>query len=977
MGLKNSTDVNLSLTTYGVRVEKRNGGESPTEVFADLKSVVWTSDASPGECMFLIPDPSGSSPSGCFVPDIGSEIDVWINPPSNCEDNEALSPERLIFHGIVEEQSHRSSDSGSFYTVRCADMKRRMDDICVMKSYNHHYDIVGHPNFDEANVLTTPLDCQLWDVMKIVEDLFHSAEVTALEFDLKYKPYTFFEYGDIDFSQVPELSGYIPESLTFDNISLGEAVYRTISSAGSYRMVYDHESDKIRITRLSIGASGCGPKVDVSFPAQLNGGDLSAYADEVNVMSDNTVRRVSDLATVYRVYGSPVEWYSGHFHVASGIQTYVPPSGEGEGYVPSLNWDGYQYIPTDNGIMPTGFCGVVGMPLYPSWDPSKGYGPAKKKVERVVKWRDGTYGASGVMASGSWEENQGFSALDQAFPGSESFVRDVGEAPVDNAFGLLYEAWMPYPGPCPYCQGKGAVKAIVGDWSDSFGASRDAGGGMSKDAMEPFDYSGSGSQAHPVPWLNTCPACRGVGMEPNFKVTNILDSLMDVPLDRMKLKDAKLAASGVAKTWDELAKEYNYSYGPRVHVEQSTQFAAASWTASGTMPHHSLAEVRTLVGDTKKDIFSTDEEKSVRKIFHTQITEAGSVTIDHKRGNVMFPDRMGVLCAKDFKAVKEVEKPAGSGKFYLVQNSTEGDSTVYDKSGDGIKISGDTLCFWRPPRAWVTCYFNRPAYRDDTLKTGVATIFPSGTQDFSSYRAAFRIDSGRPVVEVSKIYSGANEFVGRPVIKGETIDDHRWQVHPADYKAIPTPSGASDSWEADGYKLRSEAGYIHPFGEIAVSEGLRQSEANVLGVSGEIVMRPDTFIKPFKWIHRDDRYKLACKAARELERRNDIQISGDLTLKGMVYGLDEGMGYVEFPDGRKACVVKVEHSFSDGFMTSLELTTEELRVGDKRESEKDYSRTMEMKILRPKYDSWRGYVPLAGNKVKSKGSGGTDPGTIY
>jgi hypothetical protein len=85
-------------------------------------------------------------------------------------------------------------------------------------------------------------------------------------------------------------------------------------------------------------------------------------------------------------------------------------------------------------------------------------------------------------------------------------------------------------------------------------------------------------------------------------------------------------------------------------------------------------------------------------------------------------------------------------------------------------------------------------------------------------------------------------------------------------------------------------------------------------------------------------------AVKELERRNDIHVSGNIAIRGCSIDISNGLGYVELSTGKKACVVKVEHVFKGSYTIELEVGTEEFRIGQQKEEEKDYLRKLENQI---------------------------------
>ena len=134
-------------------------------------------------------------------------------------------------------------------------------------------------------------------------------------------------------------------------------------------------------------------------------------------------------------------------------------------------------------------------------------------------------------------------------------------------------------------------------------------------------------------------------------------------------------------------------------------------------------------------------------------------------------------------------------------------------------------------------------------------------------------------------------------------------------------------------------------GSIHSLEQINDEEMKSLGITDvSEIARKDWYGKMYSWVHRDDRVKLIEKGMAELERRNDIQVAGNITIRGFKPNFANGFGYVTLEDGIKACIVKMELDFSNGYTVNLEVGTEELRIGQKREEEKDIDRKIDMRI---------------------------------
>jgi hypothetical protein len=107
------------------------------------------------------------------------------------------------------------------------------------------------------------------------------------------------------------------------------------------------------------------------------------------------------------------------------------------------------------------------------------------------------------------------------------------------------------------------------------------------------------------------------------------------------------------------------------------------------------------------------------------------------------------------------------------------------------------------------------------------------------------------------------------------------------------------------------------------------------------MLRTDIAGKIIAWAHKDDRLKLFEKSCAELERRNNVQISGTVVIRGETPCFTGGFGWVTLLDGMTATVVKIEMTFGENYLMNLEVGTEEMRVGQKKESEKDYDRLIQ------------------------------------
>lgn len=289
----------------------------------------------------------------------------------------------------------------------------------------------------------------------------------------------------------------------------------------------------------------------------------------------------------------------------------------------------------------------------------------------------------------------------------------------------------------------------------------------------------------------------------------------------------------------------------------------------------------------------------------------------------------------------------------------------YSQKGEMNGVGQNVGSYWRPARAWITCYFKRDRYEHfyKTEKTINRKLKGAGETDRDSYKVCPRIEDNRYCAEIMKSSSENSsevvEFKLRPIAKGIFCDDIKWQVHPWDFEKIIVPSADdnqdfivptdySDMWKEGGvYDSCVSKGYYFPCGKILKFEKLREIEVRTLANNNKDIsglLKSDNMGKVITWAHKDDRMKLFEKACAELERRNNVQISGTVTVRGEIPTFDGGFGWVKLYDGMKACVVKVELSFGNSFLMNLEVGTEELRVGQKKEADKDYDRLIQDKI---------------------------------
>ncbi|MGQ4893432.1 MAG: hypothetical protein ACP6IQ_02265 [Candidatus Njordarchaeia archaeon] len=955
------------LKTYDIEIYHK-GRTLP----GNITEITITSDPTPGSLQFALPSPDttyyynnprenpGEQNLNYQIPLIGDEIVVRVSEKASINIENKIT----VFKGFVRDVSHQKNESGSLYAITCVDNKAHLENEVIYKTYNEIFVVTARPTFDSTNNLYTP---KKMTVKEIVEDIIETASHQILE----DKNIIHFTKNDLDWSLVgKELTDFIPETLKFENVTILQAIYRTISSAGTYRIIYDAERDKIIFSKVSLNADKAGDK-RIFFYAEAdknspNKDYVNAYNNSgtiVDVVSDNSVRRTQDLANYYRMYGAKVEWYSGHYYIDEDHNDYnFTINNKVEYYLSNKNWDGYKYYfpETCLGSEEKRRYVIVGIPLYPQWNPLEGYEAYKEALTKNVilapkgqEFDDSDHKWTKYLISDyeNQEEVNGITVLDRQIPLTPEIGQNFSSDDINVALGFTYEAWFPYPGKCKHCDGTGAVEnATV--WGDNY----EFGNTHNKSGLTPFNYAYNSKgipTRHPLPWKNTCPACRGVGREPWFKITNILGALVDLPPDKIRVED--LAEQTMTNwTWNQMIKDLTYNFPPQVKIEYNyltKDGVSFDGTSSGDLPKHPLAGLKSKVGDP---ITIIPEDEKIKQLFYTQIGPATDYVIDYIRGNVIFKSRHFIGCRKLMKTLylfhgynRDAARDEVATMMYKDYHGSGKHVTVYNE--DYIPPY-QYPTYWRPARAWITCYFYRERFYDTNIGGPLTFKTDVSGEGKQTYIAKPAIIDGRICYEVKEKHPEKDtEFDARIAIKGQIVNEYRLQVYPEDIGKNPVPKYSEEGWQDSktSYIDNKAHNYAFPSASTHVMEALRDSEIKGTKYDGKNIHRSDRFPKKISWVHRDYRRKLLEHAVRELEKRNNIQITGNMVLRGQIFDLRKGMGYVEFDDGlriTKSCIVKITYSLKDDFLTTIELTTEEMRLGEENEEQQDYKRKMETKI---------------------------------
>lgn len=1020
------------------------GVEYPTTI----TKIVYTSDATPSSLIGYVQDfghavrnivmsnkgHNINNQSDLDALTVGCGITVAVTPDSSRNTSKAYTStgdntNSTIFKGYICSISKQFSSDGITYNFEARDIKYRLTYQTIKKVYNNNYKNGSTPIVKESSYNDND-GCVYTSgrltVKEILKDIIDYSRKTSSYNNTQ--GYNFIGFDLSNFDQTDNyLMGFIPQTISFDNITIFEAIYKLINSAGPYRMVIDYSNDKIYFPRLDSMCRKCGNEIKLKY------GQGSNSFDEVNVISDTTTRKIYDACSLMKSYSGYIDWYSGHFRIEKGDTSShikVNTTGDKDQSISCRNWDGYNYYFGIKSI-PVGDDSdkqyiIVGAPLYPAWEPWEGYEPFSRKYDGFIdKNKNGKFVKSSSN-NGGITLNYGITENDMRYIKHRNFIDSVGKDKMNNAAGLSYVAYVPY-GKCETCNGTGAVEDISDyrAYKNVFGNTRDLKGRRIKSvSLSPFDfefkdpkytpvdnledYCGENYKVpsrHPVPWKNTCPVCRGTGMEPWFKMGTILNSLIDISPDHVKIGSKDVGSSidantgtRVDKTYSQIVEDMSYKYQAVVHIETNTSYFsycfAAESNSSSFIPtpicdedrrkHNEYKlQVKSLVGinvsndnedggsiNRRAVIFPDGNDGSKRArhnsshyihaLYHTQIQEASGYSLDTDRSLVVFNNSQFISCSSPMASpLEEIYKDKDNKVTYkVVAYDDENKHFKYNVKGSMNGIGQYVGSFWRPARAWITCYFRRDRYESKLTsnhKTVTRTTNAGDSFDFDTYDVTARIEDNRYCAEIIK-HSGAEnveEYHLRPIARSIFCDDFRWQLHPWDMTKYNIPSSGDslnfivptdykDLWNKI-YKSNQRKNYYFPCGKIMKYEPLRDTELksainNNIDVAGSLA--GDIYGKVISWIHKDDRIKLFEKACAEFERRNNVQISGSIKIKGEIPSFNQGFGFVKLQDNMKACVVKEELNFDGDFTIDLEVGTEELRVGQKKEKEMEYERLM-------------------------------------
>lgn len=484
-----------------------------------------------------------------------------------------------------------------------------------------------------------------------------------------------------------------------------------------------------------------------------------------------------------------------------------------------------------------------------------------------------------------------------------------------------------------------------------------------------YNGTDTANSSYPLPWKNLCPYCRGTGMKPEFKIR-------DISADLFRGRNNQINQPGGVT---EIPVDPDFTQtGPETFDEAQTRLSIyeSAWLAvevpllKPQLPiyqnrNNKFKVLRDLTPDDQRNQFPNAllyENTTKRlpilmgvdgsspsaqivpsnwtcEVPYTTVQFGVHANVDWALGRVIFTEPQVIPCRKQY--TDYVKFDAGA---YLIAS----DGTLTPRfTGRGQYFADgnwNPTGFWRHARVWMQFFFNRSLHyeymftdRDGNPIDDTTFSAPTPDGGTGNYKARTSIHDGRLVIEVQKVWPGANEAGGTFFPTGNAIfqkaitdPNARVETSLEDLYAMPLPTLVNaDPATYEAYKRDVEHldfPRARLFKMEATTPGEQQAE-----MEGYISIDYATSItrpKLFSWRMWDDRSRMLAKALRELEFANNIMVSGSMRLVGISNDLSHGLGYVNHPDQTIAAVVAIEYNFTEAMQVEIQLSREEARFGE-------------------------------------------------
>ena len=820
MALKTPLSISgTGLRPFGYKVQfgrtVAGGNITWTERLVDLHSVSLGYGASEQVCSFSTWDPTSIDPTSpigyselLVTPVDGDLIRITLYDGASS---------RLVFKGTVRGTHQFNQPSGITWSAEAISEISRLNEVHITANYNLLNDPIAPQARFDANGL---LDTDVYTVKQII--------ASVMGFKDAWGTQELFSFGDIVWNGLDteaRCGGFKPSNISFDNTSKGQAIQQVLAAAGNFTYTYNPTTGQIHIVELNSECTACGPQWPLQFPStdtQDIDADTAYASDGDTVKSDRTEWSTKQAANVCRVMAGPIEFYSGDYVIPERVTdpaglniTAVDNDTVNDQLARSRNPDGVYYrfvTPSKIGASDARakLKYVVGMPLFPDWNIFEDWLPAVYEIGNVAL-PPVFLNSSGTQTTGPTPAFLRDKAEFQPYTIGHDCAKKASH--LGHADNLrAYQAWHTR-GPCPACNGSGWVRQIysanpmtgndlnepditlvqqgpvglkrwviqITNWimkPSEFGTLADVPrNDDNSPKLVPFEPNTELS--YPVPWRNTCPFCRGVGLHPVYRIRNIQGELFKAR------STATAGVNGIAsdpdvtqagpETWEAANNRLAIHAGPLLQVEvpisvgkyvlpdfscknlhwdspvgsnlselpdgsaDKTTGVARPNTKRHKFPHplrfmeahKQLAGgtgVEVQVGDTRgRDKLVPDDWGCYVPFTTVQMgSPVESVVIDQKMGRVIFPEPVFIPCHYEWAQIQTIgrDNTARVGSDGLLMTHTPG------RGYDATDASGRPSGYWRPARVWMTFKYAREDFYHDGVSTPEGT--PIATTTFTA-----------------------------------------------------------------------------------------------------------------------------------------------------------------------------------------------------------------------------------------------------
>lgn len=772
-------------------------------------------------------------------PKNGDAIRIWINDGTG---------EKLAFKGTVRSVHDRKTSTGVIWTCEAVSEVSRLNETNFTGSFNFRNDPVRpQPVFNSDGTV----HAITYTVKQIIEMI--------LSFPDPWNSPAYFKVTSIDWNGLDTLDRcgkFKPANLSYDNQGKGRCIEDVLARAGNFTYLYDPVADKLKIVELNRQCNACGTKWAINFASTDNATAeaTAAYASKYHVEEDSTEWTTRQTCNTVRIVAGKIRFYSGQFIIPETVTGAVVGSSYNLGYHTiddvhdtaelqkkrARNPDGAKY----RFVMPGNF-GVtdprkikqhfVGLPLFPDWNIFEDWFPAICEIDEVLPPDPALPGFDPNKYKGKVEYQP--HCLGDHLAGGNKILGYHDHL-------HTYQAWA-IKGVCPACKGWGLVKKVFDNTDNEPNLELVAKGPKGQERymlevknylfkpsdfgnptadismLEPF-YDEDGTPVdtslaggYPLPWKNTCPACRGVGYQPAYKIRNIEQELYRgrtpktlLPADATTIPaDPDQTQAGPEK-WEDANNRLSLELGPLVQVEEAimgkhwlpyfqhkdkpyttpknTDRSDISGAPEGLETVHDgsngqpderkyqfphplkyVNNHKALIGTPGVTVFSPDAAANGRRdkivpwewtcmVPFTTIQPQSSIPydIDYSTGRIIFRQPMFIACRKPYAEIQRT-----------IKNVIRVDSTGLLRTmapGRGYFTADETgmpTGYWRPARVWMQFTYVRDRFYHQGLKNPFSgESIPTTTLSFTSpdgvegkYQARAMIIDGCYCLEARKV----------------------------------------------------------------------------------------------------------------------------------------------------------------------------------------------------------------------------------